>query len=183
MTRSVLSVGFRPLPKTPPIVESHTGNLKLRPSGPSDQQDFVDLERDPEVMRFINGGAVDQKIDPEKVTFFMPRVNKPDVWTVQWIGDGVFVGWFCLASEGGAVGEIGYRLCRDAWGKGYESDAALKLVGWAFEAANVKKIVACTMVTNIGLRRVMEKIGMRHVRTFPFEAATCPGTERGEVWY
>lgn len=166
------------------IMELHTANLKLRPSVSSDQQDFIDLERDPEVMRFLNGGAVDhEKTDPEKVTFLMPRGNEPDVWTVQRIDDGVFVGWFCLASEGDAVGEIGYRLRRDAWGKGYASEAALKLVGWAFEATNVEKIVACTMATNIGSRRVMEKIGMRHVRTVPFEAATFPGTEQGEVWY
>lgn len=46
-----------------------------------------------------------------------------------------------------------------------------------------EKVVACTMAMNSGSRRVMEKIGMKHVRTVPFEDAVFPGTEQGEVWY
>lgn len=166
------------------MAELRTANLKLRPCIPSDQNDFINLERDPEVMRFLNGGAVDHaRTDPEKVTFLMPRGTESDVWTVQRIDDGVFVGWFYLSSQGDGVAEIGYRLRRDAWGKGYASEAALELVGWAFETTNVEKLVACTMATNIGSRRVMEKIGMRYDRTVPIEDATFPGTEQGEVWY
>jgi RimJ/RimL family protein N-acetyltransferase len=166
------------------MTELRTTNLKLRPCISSDQSDFIDLERDPEVMRFLNGGAVDhENTDPEKVTFLMPRGTEPDVWTVQRIDDGVFVGWIFLSSQGDRVAEIGYRLRRDAWGKGYASEAALELVRWAFEATDVETLVACTMATNIGSRRVMEKIGMRHARTVPFEAATFPGAEQGEVWY
>ncbi|MFW8610051.1 GNAT family N-acetyltransferase [Rhizobium beringeri] len=39
------------------------------------------------------------------------------------------------------------------------------------------------MATNTGSRPVMEKIGMKYIRTSPFEAAHFPGTEKGEVWY
>lgn len=82
-------------------------------------------------MRPLNGGAVDNtKTDPDKVTFLMPRGNEPDVWTVQRVEDGVFVGWSCLASDGDAEAEIGCRLCRNACGKGYASEDASKLVNW-----------------------------------------------------
>lgn len=61
-----------------------TANLKLTPCSPADRNDFIDLERDPEVMRFLNGGAVDHETtDPEKVTFLMPRGTEPGVWTAR----------------------------------------------------------------------------------------------------
>lgn len=161
-----------------------TANLRLRPCVPADCADFIDLELDPEVMRYLNGGPVDHETtDPEKVTFRMPRGIESDIWTALRIDDGTFVGWFGLSVESDGVAEIGYRLRRDAWGKGYASEAALVLVNWAFETARVEKIVACTMATNTGSRRVMEKIGMKHVRTVPFEAAVFLGTEQGEVLY
>lgn len=164
--------------------EFQTVNLKLRPCTPADRNDFIDLERDPDVMRFLNGGPVDHETtDPEKVTFLMPRGNEPDVWTAQRIDDDVFVGWFCLSSESDGIAEIGYRLRQDAWGKGYASEGACALVNWGFKVAGFEKVVACTMATNTRSRRVMEKIGMRYTRTVPFEAAHFPDTEQGEVWY
>lgn len=39
------------------MMELYTTNLKLRPCSAADREDFIDLERDPEVMRFLNGGA------------------------------------------------------------------------------------------------------------------------------
>jgi RimJ/RimL family protein N-acetyltransferase len=166
------------------VVVLRTNNLSLSRCTLSDRTDFIDLERDPEVMHFLNGGAVDHETtDPRNVTFLMPRGTEPDVWTARRADGGAFVGWFCLSSEGNGVGEIGYRLRRDAWGKGFASEGALSLVNWGFQTAGFEKIVACTMAMNIGSRRVMEKIGMKYVRTVPFDAAHFPGSEQGEVWY
>lgn len=35
------------------MTELQTANLKLSPCTPADRSDFIDLERDPEVMRFL----------------------------------------------------------------------------------------------------------------------------------
>jgi hypothetical protein len=61
-----------------------TTRLTLSPCSPSDRADFIDLELDPEVMRFLNGGhAVDHaRIDPN-ATFLMPRGTEPYVWTAR----------------------------------------------------------------------------------------------------
>lgn len=161
-----------------------TVRLKLRPCTPADRIDFINLERDPDVMLFLNGGPVDhENTDPDKVSFLMPRGTEPDVWTARRSDDGVFIGWFCLFSESYEVAEIGYRLRKDAWGKGYASEGALALINWGFETARFEKVKACTMATNTGSRRVMEKIGMKYVHTAPCEGAHFPGTEHGEVWY
>lgn len=161
-----------------------TMRLFLRPCIPMDCADFMALETDPHVMKFLNNGAVDHcNTDPASAPFLMPRGNEPDVWTARRIANDQFVGWFCLAPTG-KVAEIGYRLRREDWGQGLASEGALALVDWGFTVAEYEKIVACTMAVNQGSRRVMEKIGMRHTGTefldFPDPIA---GSEHGEVTY
>ncbi len=162
-----------------------TTTLTLKPCTPDDRADFIGLERDPEVMHFLNGGAVDHEAtDPKDVNFLMPRGTEPYVWAARRTDTGVFVGWFCLFPETAALAEIGYRLRRDAWGQGLASEGASALVTWGFGSAGYDRIVACTMAVNRGSRRVMEKLGMRHTRTtFPDLAPLIPGAEQGEVWY
>lgn len=162
-----------------------TARLTLSPCRPSDRADFIDLELDPEVMRFLNGGhAVDRDhVDPN-ATFLMPRGTEPYVWTARRASNRTFVGWFCLWPESGTTAELGYRLRRTAWGKGLASEGASALADWGFRSGRYDRIMATTMAVNLGSRRVMEKIGMTYVRTAAFEGPErIPGGEHGEVWY
>lgn len=159
--------------------------MTLAPCRPDDAADFIGLECDPEVMRFLNGGAVDHAAtDPEAAAFLMPRGTEPYVWTARRAAGDTFVGWFCLFPEGETLAELGYRLRRSDWGMGLASEGARALVAWGFEHGGYERIVASTMAVNLGSRRVMEKIGMRHVRTdfidFP---DPIPGSEHGDVQY
>ena len=162
-----------------------TKSLTLRLCCPSDRSDFIALELDPEVMHFLNGGAVDHATtDPKAVTFLMPRGTEPYVWTARRTVGNAFVGWFCLFPETKALAEIGYRLRRHDWGRGLASEGASTLVDWGFRSAGYEKVIACTMAVNKGSRRVMEKIGMKHARTdYPKFSAAIPGADEGEVWY
>jgi len=165
------------------MVVLHTTRLTLSPCRPSDAADFIALELDPEVMRYLNGGAVDHAhVDPN-APFMMPRGTEPHLWTARRTSGGAFVGWFCLWPDSETLAELGYRLCRIDWGQGLASEGAAALVDWGFSNQGYDKIVACTMAVNRGSRRVMEKLGMRHARTTPCEGASFPGTEHGDVWY
>ena len=161
-----------------------TDNLTLSPCTPHDRQEFINLELDPEVMHYLNGGAVDHATtDPDKMTFRMPRGTELDVWTARRTDGGAFIGWFCLSLEIDGIAEIGYRLRKEHWGKGYGSEGASALINWGFQTLGLEKIVASTMALNAGSRGVMERCGMKHVRTVSFDAAYFPGSEQGEVWY
>lgn len=162
-----------------------TRNLTLGPCCPSDRADFIGLELDPEVMRYLNGGyAVDhQQIDPH-ATFLMPRGTEPYVWTARRTISGAFVGWFCLWPESENLAELGYRLHRREWGQGLASEGASALIDWGFKSAGYDKIVATTMAVNHASRRVMEKIGLNYDRTVhPAWPDPISGSEHGEVWY
>ncbi|WEZ84965.1 GNAT family N-acetyltransferase [Rhizobium sp. 32-5/1] len=162
-----------------------TKQLILSPGCPEDSNDFIALELDPEVMRFLNGGyAVDHTQGHPNATFLMPRGTELCVWTARRTSNGIFVGWFCLWPESEKLAELGYRLRRTDWGQGLAMEGASALIDWGFRSAGYDRIVATTMAVNQASRRVMEKIGMTYIRTIPFDGPDpIPGSEHGEVWY
>ncbi|MFT3986671.1 GNAT family N-acetyltransferase [Aestuariivirga sp.] len=163
-----------------------TERLVLSPCTPADKADFMALERDPEVMLFLNGGhPVDSEQGDPNSLFLMPRGAEDHLWTARRKDNGAFVGWFYFGPEQEErEAELGYRLRRAEWGQGFASEAALELVNWGFRSRRYDRAVACTMAANAGSRRVLEKIGFRHVRTdFVDWADYIPGGDEGEVWY
>jgi len=165
-----------------PILQ--TRHLTLSPCRPEDRDDFIALEQDPEVMRFLNGGhPVGRDESDPGADFLMPRGTEPHVWTARRTSSGGFVGWFCLWPESEGLAELGYRLRRTEWGQGLAAEGAMALVGWGFESCFYDKIVATTMAVNHASRRVMEKIGMHYARTIHADwPDPIPGSEEGEVW-
>jgi RimJ/RimL family protein N-acetyltransferase len=162
-----------------------TRRLTLSSCSPTDRDDFMALELDPDVMRFLNGGhAVDHSQNNSDATFLMPRGIESSVWTARRMDNGGFVGWFCLWPEGDRLAELGYRLRRQEWGRGLASEGAQVLVNWGFASGLYDRIFTCTMAVNIGSRRVMEKIGLTYARTVYDEwPDPIPGSELGEVKY
>jgi hypothetical protein len=66
------------------MVVLQTMRLTLSPCCPGDSVDFIALELDPEVMRFLNGGhpVNREQIDPN-APFLMPRGTETCVWTAR----------------------------------------------------------------------------------------------------
>ena len=62
--------------------------------------------------------------------------------------------------------ELGYRLRKDAWGQGYATEGSRALIQKGFAELGVSRVIASTYEDNIGSRRVMEKVGMRLVRSY-----------------
>jgi len=58
--------------------------------------------------------------------------------------------------------EVGWRLARETWGRGYASEAAAAAAQFAFERLELEEIVAIATESNAPSRRVMERLGMRH---------------------
>ena len=64
------------------------------------------------------------------------------------------------------------------------SEAAAALLRYGFETMKLHRIIATCQPENPASYGVMEKIGMRHVRTVHVDwPDPFPGTEHGEVWY
>ena len=161
-----------------------TARLRLRPVTPADADDLYSLEQDPEVMRYLSGGRpTPRHPGPEDAKLYrMPRGLEPDVWAALGCEDGGFLGWFALSVDENGIGRLGYRLHRWAWGQGYGLEGAAALVDHGFRAMGLPAIHADTMTINLGSRRIMEKLGMRHLRNYAEPSQEpIPGAEHGEV--
>jgi RimJ/RimL family protein N-acetyltransferase len=169
-----------------------TPRLVLRRFTRADADDLVSLNADPDVMRFITGGVPigRDEIEEELLPAFLGYYERFDGYGF-WAGvekrTGEFLGCFYLTPlEGGAPGEaeLGFRLRKSAWGKGYATEGARALIRSGFTEFGLQCVVADTMAGNIASRRVLEKAGLRLVRTsrepgtYPFEDG-----ESGDVEY
>lgn len=56
--------------------------------------------------------------------------------------------------------EIGWRLAKEHWGKGYASEGALKWLDVGFDEFDLERIVSFTPKDNLRSIKVMQKIGM-----------------------
>jgi RimJ/RimL family protein N-acetyltransferase len=169
-----------------------TARLTLRRFTAVDVDALVDLDADPAVMRFLTGGRptpreeVERRILPETLQVYRREPAFGRFAAIE-RSSGAFLGWFALAPPAGGPAvqvELGYRLRREAWGKGYATEGGRALVAKAFAEPGVERVWAQTMAVNAASRRVMEKCGLRFVRVFhlawddPIE-----GAEEGEVEY
>src|SRR5689334_4837188 len=83
-----------------------------------------------------------------------------------------------------SVSELGYRLFRRHWGHGLAFEASAALLDHAFGTVGQHLVMAQTMAVNAKSRALMERLGMRHVRTFHGDwDEALPGSEEGEVEY
>lgn len=162
-----------------------TDRMELRPTTAKDRRALHALEQDPEVMRYLNGGlATPLYADDFSEGFLTPRGGEPGIWAAIERMSGRFLGWFSLHNMGADAGQLGYRLCRPCWGQGFGTEGACALIDFGFHELGYDRIIASTMAVNLGSRRVMEKAGMKHVRTVHLEwEHPLPGSERGDVEY
>jgi len=172
----------------PPGFRLNTKRLTLRPVCPADRADLIALEADAEVMRYLNGGQPVPDAGIPDADFLTPRGEEPEVLAAHHHASGAFIGWFALFDDGWVDGlrtaEIGYRLCRSAWGQGYATEGVCALIEAAFDALGFDRVRAETMAANRASRRVLEKAGLRHAETvFPNPAPAIPGADQGEVIY
>jgi RimJ/RimL family protein N-acetyltransferase len=172
-----------------------TERLILRRLTEADVDNLCDLDSDPAVMRFLNGGTptprdlIQREILPRFLRYY-DRFDGYGFWAAIEKLTGEFLGWFCLHPAEGRDPddvELGYRLRQAAWGKGYGTEGARALIHKAFTELGVRRVSATTYEDNIGSRLVMEKAGMTLVRTYhstPDELAAA-GTfvdTPGVVW-
>lgn len=109
-------------------------------------------------------------------------------WIASCCSTGEYMGWFaltvCNEDPSALALEFGYRLRRRFWGTGLATEGTQMLIQYAFGHQSVDRVFGQTMFVNSRSRRVMERCGMRYVRTFHVEFDDpLPGTEMGEVEY
>jgi RimJ/RimL family protein N-acetyltransferase len=147
-----------------------TERLILRQWQESDGDAFARLNADPVVMEHFPRCLTREESDAA-----LTRTQKAigergwGFWAVEVRGGPPFIGFVGLSKPGfqahftslqAPCVEIGWRLLREHWGKGYVSEAATECLRFGFEKLTLQEIVAFTVPLNQRSRAVMKRIGM-----------------------
>jgi RimJ/RimL family protein N-acetyltransferase len=169
-----------------------TPRLALRQFTEDDTDNLVALDSDPAVMRYLSGGRPTprEEIRDRVIPFHLAayeRFGRLGTWAAESAADGEFLGWFHFRPGAGADPvnvDLGYRLRRAVWNRGYATEGSRALIRMGFAGLGVRRVFAHTMAVNNASRRVMEKCGLTLVRTVPYEGAyVIEGSAHGEVEY
>ena len=168
-----------------------TDRLVLRKFTVDDLDLLIELDGDPQVMRFINNGSpVDRADVAEALDWWLGYYDRYDgygFWAAIEKATSRFLGWFHFRpgeDAGPDEPELGYRLHRSAWGQGFATEGSCALIEKGFTELGVERVNASTMAVNVASRRVMEKAGLHFIRTFHADwPVRIPGDEAGGVEY
>ena len=165
-----------------------TERLILRRFTQDDLANLYDLDSDPEVMRYINGGkppdyyAIKERFLSEWLSCYEKHPGF-GYWAAIEKATGDFIGWFHFrpAQDGSDEIDLGYRLKRSAWGKGYAMEGSRALIRKGFRELGVRRVTATALAANSGSIRVMEKAGLRFEKSFVENR--FPGANKEAVKY
>lgn len=149
-------------------IELKTERLTLRPLATGDAEALAAINADPEVMRFIGDGS---PRDLEQTEALVAKVEAHwdahgwGAFAIDEAATGALVGLAILATpnflpEILPVTELGWRVKRDRWGRGYAPEAARAVMGFAFDDLGLERVVSCIHFENAASIRVAEKLGM-----------------------
>ncbi|WP_313374625.1 GNAT family N-acetyltransferase [Chishuiella sp.] len=159
-----------------PVLE--TDRLIIRPITIDDLQAYYEMDSQPEVHTFLRAAPL-QSLDETKdvINALLEQYEKFGVARVAVIEKETnqFIGWtgFKFIEEKEAIDnkfdylDFGYRFRKEAWGKGYATEAAKACMDYYKNNMTHFKLNAITHVDNSASRHVLEKIGFEVTHSFP----------------
>jgi [ribosomal protein S5]-alanine N-acetyltransferase len=147
---------------------SETERVILREMTPDDAESLYLLNDDPEVIRYTGDPPFENIEAARSFLLQYDQYRKYGIgrWAMINKTDTAFLGWCGLKfSTENMEYDIGYRLFKKYWNKGYASEAAAECLKLGFDRFKIQTIVGHAMKGNIASIRVFEKIGMRFLKT------------------
>ncbi len=152
---------------TPPSIE--TRRLTLRPFTLDDLDRLAAILADPDVTRYLPGGNPRTREQTEKTLRFIIghwEQHGFGWWAVTDKASQKLIGWCGLKFiDTTNEVEVLYLFARPHWGQGYATEAATASLRYGFEELELERIMALAVPENTASRCVMEKLGMRYVKT------------------
>jgi len=154
------------------MIYIETPRLILRDWKEEDLEHFRKLNSDEEVMKYFP-----KTLSEEETDSFYNAINKEfkdynyGLYAVEVKATKEFIGFIgfhraTFEADFTPCVEIGWRLKKDAWGKGYATEGAKACLEYGFTNLNFKEVYSFTAKINRPSQNVMKKIGMHFVKEF-----------------
>lgn len=163
------------------VVEARrTERLVLRGWRDDDRAAWAAMNADPEVMRYFPDTLTREQSDA-----MLDRMDAAlaeqgwGLWALERQDTGEMVGFTGLAVPRHDLPfnpcvEVGWRLARSAWGRGFATEAAREALRVGFDEVGLAEVVSMTSVPNTPSRAVMERLGMTRDPADDFEHPAVP---------
>lgn len=162
------------------MTDLRTDRLLLRQWTDADLEPFAALNDDPEVMAHFPAHLSREQSDTNagRIRAFIDERGW-GLWAVEVVQTGEFVGFTGLSiprfeAHFTPCVEIGWRLARSAWGRGYATEAAVASAEHGFGELGLDEIVAMVEVRNVRSQNVMHKLGMTRDEDGDFDHPMVP---------
>jgi len=151
------------------LPDFETPRLLLRPRSMDDFDACLAMDRDPQVTRYVQGPWADPD---EHRRFLTDRIRRAwpagqGYWSIFAKAEPqTFLGWILLIPYDGIGPEtnLGWRLRRAAWGKGYATEAAEACIDWAFDVLGWTEVIHTIDAANVNSTSVAKRLGSRILR-------------------
>lgn len=156
-----------------------TERLILRELRLTDLEGMFELDSDPEVHRYLGNKPVKTREEAQTILESVISQYKErgiGRWAAIEKSSGDFIGWsgLRLNTEYNMNGftkyyDVGYRLIKRYWGKGYATESGKVGVDYAFNILKLPELYATTETGNDASHKALLKIGFNYVEDFYFE--------------
>lgn len=154
-------------------LERRTARLVMRQWTDADLAPFAEMNADPEVMEYFPS-TLSREASDELAARARAHLDEHGwgLWALE--VDGRFAGFTGLARPGWdpELVEVGWRLPRWAWGRGYATEAAREALAVGFDELGLSEIVSFTAVSNERSQAVMRRLSMTHDPADDFDFPT-----------
>jgi RimJ/RimL family protein N-acetyltransferase len=151
-----------------PALEFNTARLAFRAWHDRHRAPFAAMNADPEVMRYFSGTLTADQTNAGVDIWIQQFAERGwSNWAVELLETGEFIGFIGLSAPRRLLPfspciEIGWRLKRMAWGRGYATEGATECLAVGFNELNLQEFVSFTSLTNLPSIAVMKRIGLKN---------------------
>lgn len=153
-----------------------TERLLLHETTANEAEDMYNLNNDPEVIKHTgNDGFVSIEKSREFITNYTDyKKYGYGRWTARLKENDEIIGWCGLKFlEDMQEVDIGYRLHKKHWGKGYATEAAKACLEFGKTQLGMKRIIGMAEKKNLASIRIFEKLNMQFEKDFIEDDTDC----------
>lgn len=141
-----------------------TQRLYLRKFLPCDAEGLYNLNLDTDVIKYTGDSKFSSLEDAQTfiASYHEYEKNGYGRWSVVRKDSGEFIGWCGLKLNEENMIDLGFRIFKKDWNKGFATEAAAACIEYGFEVLKLNTIIGRSLKKNIASIKVLEKIGMKH---------------------
>jgi len=155
-----------------------TDRLLLREIFASDRNGLFAIDSDPDVNIYLGNNPVKNIEQTDDIIQFIRKQyvdNGIGRWAMIEKGTNNFIGWTGLkfitdlTNNHKNYYDLGYRLNKNYWGKGFATEAATASLNYAFEKLKTEEVFAMADCKNVGSNNILNKVGLHLIEKFDLD--------------